>query len=82
MPKVTRTIVGFRKSDSYPEQRFLLYGISWDELKDYFDPGDEDPDFIGVYNIDESYRALLQEHIDGQLDFENYIYQLDCYQVD
>jgi len=58
-----------------------LDGVSLEFLKNIFKPPAEDPLMYNPYTIFEEEASQLTEVLNFQFDFENYIYQIDCFQI-
>lgn len=47
-------------------------------LKEFLDPDDNDPDFVGVYTIERELIGIAQMIVERVFDPDTYIYQLGC----
>lgn len=79
--KIERVISWFDKDTEELKGEFLLDSISLETLKGIFHPPGDDPLMYNPYTIYEEEGRKLKEVLDFQFDFEQNVYQIDCFQV-
>ncbi|QEL03449.1 hypothetical protein FKG96_22325 [Olivibacter sp. LS-1] len=79
--KIERVISWFDKHTEELKGEFVLDGVSLESLKAVFKPKADDPLMYNPYIIFEEEGRRLKEVLNFQFDFENYIYQIDCFRI-
>lgn len=79
--KIERVISWFDKYTEELKGEFPLDKISFETLKSIFKPQASDPLMYNPYTISEKEGRRLVEILDFHFDFENYVYQVDCFKV-
>lgn len=80
--KIERLISWFSKNNEALIGEIAIDTIELDTLKKIFKPKADDPLMYNPYLINEEIAKKLQQHLSFDFDFEKFIYQLDCFQVD
>lgn len=79
--KIERAISWFDKNTEELKGEFPLGDLLLETLKSIFKPQADDPLMYNPYTIFEKEGRRLEEILDFSFDFENYIYQVDCFPV-
>jgi hypothetical protein len=79
MPKIQRIISVFNKNKENLVEELNVNFIALEKLQEIFKPSPEDPQMCLVYSIGEREAALLNNFLNINFDFNNYLYQLDCF---
>ena len=85
IPGTIRQVIGFDKIPSKYGNHLVaveydLKPIDLDYLKSIFTSRDDDPYLIDPYKVNDEQAKLLQPYvIDGVIDLDKYIFNLDCY---
>lgn len=79
MQNVERVISVFNIEDENLCKEINVDHVSINFLQDIFKPQSDDYDMLDVYPISIEHALQLKKIIDIEFDFDNYIYQLDCY---
>ena len=74
-------------SEYYPISELLIrtldaLDIDWNDLKDMFDHSGRDPEFVNIYDINSTKATLIAELVDGEINLDRFLYQLDIEQLD
>jgi hypothetical protein len=74
-----RLISVFKKADESLFMEINIDHLNLEDLRDIFKPPPEDHDLIYVYPISLAEADRLKEILDIDFNFNEYIYQLDCF---
>ncbi|KAF0128628.1 MAG: hypothetical protein FD155_3077 [Bacteroidetes bacterium] len=80
--KIERLISWFSIQDEVLIGEIVIDTIELNTLKEIFKPQTNDPLMYNPYPINEEIAKKLQEYLHFDFEFEKFIYQLDCFQVD
>lgn len=75
-----RVISVFNKKDEVLITEIKVDTIPFKELQKIFNPSIDDNLMCLVYPITSKEARELSKYIDSPFDFDNYIYQLDCFE--
>lgn len=70
------------KTGKFQGEYQLTQKISKEQLLSIFKPYPADPDLYMVYDISEIEAAALKERIEFEFSFDEFKYQLDCFQIE
>ncbi|MES2653132.1 MAG: hypothetical protein V4663_15430 [Bacteroidota bacterium] len=80
--QIERVISWFNKTNEELSGEYNVDHIGLEILKKIFDPKKEDPLMYDPYTISSKEAKEISQYLnDFVFDFENFIYQIDCFQT-